>query len=222
MTPSYDAGPRSGHGFLDGVCLGLVKQPGWSAACLTLGKISYLGGHEYSVDLPMSQNPTSQGARLFLNSLFEAPCSTAEGLPQPVITKTAPAVVTDPEITFDIDYINNGPLPAFEAVLTDTLPPGVTFVSATDDGVEAGGVVTWKLGNLGASEAGTVHLTVALASPGIYENSAMLDFRAGVNLLSVAFNATQTAYGVEATTGDGTRGSRPSGRARKNPVIPTM
>ena len=193
-------------GFLDGICPGLEQNPGWSAGCLTSGKVSYLGGHEYSVNLPISSNPTTQGTRLFLNSLFEAPCSTAEGLPQPVITKTAPAVVAEPEITFDIDYINNGPLPAFEAVLTDTLPPGVTFVSATDNGIAAGGVVTWKLGNLGPSEAGTVQLTVALDGPGIYHNSAALDFRAGVNLLAVGSNQTQTAYGVDATTGDASTG----------------
>jgi uncharacterized repeat protein (TIGR01451 family) len=189
-------------GFLDGICPGLEDDPDLSAACLTTGKVSYLGGHEYDVDVPISDNPTTQGARLFLNSLFEAPCTTAEGLPQPVLTKTAPAVVDAPEVTFSIDYVNNGPLPAFEAVLTDTLPPGVTFVSATNDGIEAGGVVTWQLGNLGEGEAGSVQLTVALDGPGIYENEAVLAYRAGVNLLSLASNQTQTAFGVDPTTGD--------------------
>ena len=43
--------------------------------CPGAGKISYLGGHRYDVALPISSNPTTQGARLFLNSLFEAPCA---------------------------------------------------------------------------------------------------------------------------------------------------
>ncbi len=208
-------------GYIDGLCPGLQEQPGLSASCLTAGKVSYLGGHEYDVDLPVSDNPTTQGTRLFLNSLFEAPCSTAEGLPAPVITKTAPAVTETSEVTFDIDFVNNGPLPALDAVLTDTLPPGVTFVSATDDGVEAGGVVTWQLGNLGEGEAGTVSVTVNLEGPGVYSNTASLAYRAGINLLVVDSNATQTAFGVEPPTtggdvssGDGTgAGSGSSGGA---------
>src|SRR5688572_25370834 len=39
--------------------------------CASRGKVSYLGGHEYSTKVPMSANGDSQGTRLFLNSLFE-------------------------------------------------------------------------------------------------------------------------------------------------------
>ena len=190
-------------GFIDGLCPGLQDDPHGpiSAACLTAGKVSYLGGHEYDVDLPISASPTTQGTRLFLNSLFEAPCATAEGLPAILLSKTAPDVVVDPEITFDIAYMNSGALPALDAVLTDTLPPGVTFVSATDNGVEAGGVVTWQLGNLGEDEGGMVSVTVALDGPGVYANTAVLDYRAGVNNLFFESNQTMTAYGVEPGTG---------------------
>jgi uncharacterized repeat protein (TIGR01451 family)/MYXO-CTERM domain-containing protein len=193
-------------GFLDGLCPGIEEQPGLSTACLTAGKISYLGGHEYDVDLPISTSPTTQGVRLFLNSLFEAPCATAEGLPQIVVTKTAPAVTDAAEVTFDIEYMNTGPMPALGAVLTDTLPPGVTFVSATDNGAEAGGVVTWQLGNLGEGEGGTVHVTVDLGAPGIYTNTAVVSYRAGVNDLSAESNQTMTAFGVDPGTGTGTGG----------------
>jgi hypothetical protein len=56
-------------GFLDGAC------PPDAHECPGSGKVSYLGGHAYDVALPISANPTTQGARLFLNSLFEAPCA---------------------------------------------------------------------------------------------------------------------------------------------------
>jgi hypothetical protein len=56
-------------GFLDGAC------PPDEHECPGSGKVSYLGGHAYDVALPISANPTTQGARLFLNSLFEAPCA---------------------------------------------------------------------------------------------------------------------------------------------------
>ncbi|MCY1061904.1 DUF11 domain-containing protein [Nannocystis sp. SCPEA4] len=198
-------------GFVDGICPGLHVGPGLSAACLTAGKVSYLGGHEYDVDLPISENSTTQGTRLFLNSLFEAPCATAEGLPQISVTKAAPATTDVPEVTFDITYVNMGVMPALDAVLTDTLPAGVTFVSATDDGSHVDGVVTWNLGNLGEGEGKTVSVTVELGAPGVYENSASMQFRAGVNALVVDSNATMTAYGVDPTTDGGTSGETTAG-----------
>ncbi|HEY8376668.1 MAG TPA: MYXO-CTERM sorting domain-containing protein, partial [Nannocystis sp.] len=56
---------------------------------------------------------------------------------------------------------------------------------------------------------GTVSVTVTLGAPGIYENSATLTYRAGVNTLTADSNVTMTAYGVAPTTdgttsGDGT------------------
>jgi hypothetical protein len=56
-------------GYRDGQC------PAAQKVCPGAGKVSYLGGHAYDVQLPISENPTTQGTRLFLNSLFEAPCA---------------------------------------------------------------------------------------------------------------------------------------------------
>lgn len=184
-------------GFLDGVC------PADSTGCLTAGKISYLGGHEYDVAVPISEHPASQGTRLFLNSLFEAPCATEEGLPLIELSKDAPDSTDGPEVTFSITYTNAGAMPALAAVLTDALPDGATFVSATDDGSFADGVVTWQLGNLGPGEGTTVQVAVTLGEPGVYANTATLAYRAGTNDLSVDSNTTMTAYGVAATTSEG-------------------
>jgi hypothetical protein len=40
------------------------------------GKVSYLGGHQYSTTVPVTSGSQSQGTRLFLNALFEADCVT--------------------------------------------------------------------------------------------------------------------------------------------------
>ncbi len=181
-------------GFLDGVC------PADTKGCLGAGKVSYLGGHEYDVDLPISANPETQGARLFLNSLFESPCATADGLPIIELLKAAPAFVDAPDVTFDITYKNTGAMTALEAVLTDTLPPGVTFVSATDDGMFADGTVTWQLGNLGPGEGGAVSVTVDLDAYGTYSNTAALAYRAGVNQLTIESAPTNTEYALEMST----------------------
>ncbi len=192
-------------GFLDGVC------PASSKGCLTAGKVSYLGGHEYSDKLPISQNPETQGTRLFLNSLFEAPCATPEGAPDVLLEKTAPATTDVPTVDFTLSFVNHGATTALDAVLTDALAPGVTFVSATDDGIFADGVVTWELGNLGEGEAGSVALTVTFDAPGVYLNTAELNYRAGVNLLSVASNQTMTAYGVDPEDTDASGTTEPTG-----------
>jgi hypothetical protein len=59
-------------GFVDGEC------PASAKTCPGAGKVSYLGGHAYGTGLPISANPTTAGVRLFLNSLFEAPCAFNE------------------------------------------------------------------------------------------------------------------------------------------------
>jgi len=66
-------------GHLDGACdLGPILKPGNRADCQ--GKISYLGGHQFSPNVPVTSGSQSQGTRLFLNALFEADCVTS-GLP---------------------------------------------------------------------------------------------------------------------------------------------
>ena len=63
-------------GYIDGECdiIGYdeFRMPGECA----LGKVSYLGGHRYDTDVPVSGSASSQGTRLFLNALFEADCVT--------------------------------------------------------------------------------------------------------------------------------------------------
>jgi uncharacterized repeat protein (TIGR01451 family)/MYXO-CTERM domain-containing protein len=192
-------------GFVDGACeLGQddcsnrdggctpVEEP-----CLSIGKVSYLGGHQYDTKLPMSANPKTQGTRLFLNSLFEAPCATGSGLPAIHVDKQAPRTTTTDELTFTISYDNDGPGVALDAVLSDTLPSGTSFVSASGGGVLSGGVVTWNLGNLGVSESGFVSLTVSLPGYATYVNHASLDYRVGLNHFTDSSNETSTIYDAD-------------------------
>ncbi|MEM7158390.1 MAG: MYXO-CTERM sorting domain-containing protein [Myxococcota bacterium] len=192
-------------GFLDGAC------PPDQHECGTIGKVSYLGGHEYSTDTPISANPDTQGTRMFLNSLFEAPCATVEGLPTIGLAVDAPEQTTEPAITLSITYSNTSFINVLDVTLTDTLPPGATFVSASDGGTLEGDTVTWDLGNLGPEEAGDVTIEVQLDDFGTYLNSAQLDYRVGLNWRDQGSNTSETLYGddfPEGTSGglDGTAG----------------
>lgn len=185
-------------GYLDGAC------PPDALECGSFGKVSYLGGHQYPTDLPVTANPDVQGARLFLNALFEAPCATLIGLPIINLATDAPELVLVPEATFTIAYANAGEVTALAAQLVDPLPAGATFVSATGGGMLVGTDVIWDLGNLGPGEGADVTVTVALAEPGLYDNAVRLDYRIGLSDFLLDSNQTQTLYdpdGVLDTSG---------------------
>ncbi len=84
------------------------------------------------------------------------------------VTKSGPASVTEGQ-TFDyaIDAWNTGPNAAHAVVVTDSLPAGVTFVSAApSQGTcgQAAGVVTCTLGNIASGPHATIDVQVK-ASP---------------------------------------------------------
>jgi uncharacterized repeat protein (TIGR01451 family) len=183
-------------GYLDGGC------PPDAEGCGGLGKVSYLGGHQYTTTLPISKNPQSQGTRLFLNSLFDSTCAAATGLPVLVFNKTAPATTTQANVTFSILVSNAGPSVALGAVLTDPLPAGASFVSASGNGAFANGKVTWDLANLGVGETQAFTLTVKLGAFGTYQNTASLAYDVGLNPFQKTSNTTSTLFDKD-SDGDG-------------------
>ncbi len=175
-------------GYLDGAC------PPESEICGNFGKVSYLGGHQYTVSMPISTNPETQGVRLSLNALFDSTCATASGQPQLNFTLSAPAETANQIVQYTINYANAGPSVAFNAVITDTLPSGTAFVSATNGGVYSDGKVTWTVGNLGSGKSGAVSFTVQLGAEGTYTDTAQLAYKTGVTPFTKDSNTTSTAY----------------------------
>ncbi|MCK5377118.1 MAG: DUF11 domain-containing protein [Acidobacteria bacterium] len=114
------------------------------------------GATTYSVDIIGPGR--GAGAVRFL------PPGLAAGL---TITKSAPATVAPGSaLTYTITYGNSGGADATNVVIRDTVPTGTTFVSATDGGTEAGGVVTWNIGTVGTGVVGqTVSFTVTVTAP---------------------------------------------------------
>jgi len=158
----------------------------------TKGKVSYLAGHEYTTTLPISTNASTNGVRLFLNSLFESNCASSTGAPALTFTKSAPATTSGSTITFTLAYSNAGPGVADSVVITDTVPTGTTFVSATAGGTLAAGVVTWTIGNLKAGASGSVSFTVSVATDGTYTNTAKLAYKVSLTPKSLDSNTTST------------------------------
>ncbi|MBN2447307.1 MAG: DUF11 domain-containing protein, partial [Phycisphaerae bacterium] len=74
--------------------------------------------------------------------------------------------------TFDLTVRNTGDTPATNTMLTDTLPAGTSFVSASAGGQFSGGRVSWALGTLGVGESRSVSLTVGTNQIGSLLNTA--------------------------------------------------
>src|SRR5205814_7227057 len=57
-------------------------------------------------------------------------------------------------------------------VVTDALPATVTFVNASGNGVNNGGIVNWSLGNLASGQVSNLTVTVTAPASGSLSNSA--------------------------------------------------
>ncbi|HEY3215102.1 MAG TPA: OmpA family protein [Candidatus Eisenbacteria bacterium] len=91
--------------------------------------------------------------------------TTVTELADLVVTKTGPASVTAlGSIGYTLTVTNNGPSSAATVVLRDTLPAGVTFVSASSGGTQAGGIVTWP-SVLTLANGGSFMRTVTVTAP---------------------------------------------------------
>lgn len=87
---------------------------------------------------------------------------------------TAPPYVVGQDVTYNIAVTNNGPDTAAGVTITDTLPAGTTFVSATPSQGSCSGTttVTCTLGSLANTISATVALTMRLDTAGSISNTA--------------------------------------------------
>ncbi len=75
-------------------------------------------------------------------------------------------------LTYTLSVINNGPDAATGVVVTDTLPAGATFLSATSPCTETSGTVTCSLGSLTSGSQVTLNIYVVPTGAGTISNSA--------------------------------------------------
>jgi hypothetical protein len=197
-------------GYKDGECdiVVLLKD---EEHC-TNGKVSYLGGHSYSTDVPLSGNPTTQGTRMFLNALFEADCVTTAGQPSLAVTLTGPTSLSPSAAqgSYVVGYANSAIGTALDGGLRLDLPAGITVVDA-GGGTVLGSSVSFTVGSIGASGAttppppsGSRTVVLSFSGEGAYTLSAQLDYRVGVTNLVAGPVTLGVGVGVTPPTDGGT------------------
>ncbi len=126
---------------------------------------------------------------------------TMSGSPNPVYVGS--------NLTYTIVATNSGPSADPAAVVTDTLPASVNFVSATGGATASSGVVTLHLGNLAANASSTITIVVtptaaaAASGTGTLTDSAVITGQYNSNLqnsssVNITVNA-ETALNLHVT-----------------------
>ena len=95
------------------------------------------------------------------------------------IGKTASTAYAAGNFNYTISVTNRGPASASSVVVTDTLPAGVTFVSASGSGATNNGVVSWSLGTLTNNQVTNLILTVTAPLTGTLTNVASVSSPTG-------------------------------------------
>lgn len=116
-------------------------------------------------------NPASATADGGLSA--QASCTTVVKQPMLAVTKTGPDMrYIGRPAEYDITVRNTGDSPAVNTVLTDPIPAGTEFVSATENGSMSGGTCTWNLGTIEPGGTRSVKITLRARTAGSAKNQA--------------------------------------------------
>ncbi len=144
----------------------------WNIGSLASGSATVTETFQATVTDPYSGTvPLVNTATIDSNETVPANASASIFIDTPrpnlILEKSASAALIDPgaAVTFTLSYANTGTGTANNVTLTDTVPAGFTFDSATASGTETAGVVSWTIGDLLAAGSGSVTVTMLADDP---------------------------------------------------------
>jgi uncharacterized repeat protein (TIGR01451 family) len=138
-----------------------------STLTLTTTAATPPGTYALSVDTISGNLQHSGGAQLFVSGNASANLAlTKTASPNPATSMTS--------LTYRITVTNNGPSPATNVVVSDTLPAGPTFVSAipTQGSCSGSAAISCNLGSISNGGTAIVNITVTPQTTGQLSNTA--------------------------------------------------
>jgi uncharacterized repeat protein (TIGR01451 family) len=128
--------------------------------------------------------PLTGGATLNVNVLGSPSGVAITPTPYFIISKiAAPApVAAGGTLVYTINYTNQGSANATGVTITDTVPVGLTFVSATGGGAPSGSNIVWPIGNLPIGAAGQIEATFTV-DPAIADGTVLFNTATIADLL---------------------------------------
>ncbi len=169
-------GPVNGVKINDPLPNGLTTTDGQSNITFDVGTLNSGQSKDYTARVEAgavgsyTNRATASGDGLTAES---GTVSTVVKAPALKITKTGEAreyVRGQTEYTITVTNTGNGV--ARDTKITDRVPAGATFVSATDGGTLANGAVTWNVGTLQPNATKTVKVTFSMGAIGMMRNVA--------------------------------------------------
>ena len=135
---------------------------------------AYVTGHTTSTDFPvLNAYQTSFGGNYdaFVTKLTDAAPPASADLSVSNVDAPDP-VLQGNNITYTIVVTNGGPDAATAVTLTDPLPAGVAFASASAGCTESSGIVTCSVGNLANGGSATMTIVLTATAAGTITNTA--------------------------------------------------
>jgi len=92
------------------------------------------------------------------------------------LTKSVSPTLVAPgqNAVFTLTATNNGPDPSTSTVVTDTLPPELSYVSNSCGAQFAGNQLTWTIGNFAVNQTESCDVTVQVTTTGTFTNAAVI------------------------------------------------
>jgi len=161
----------------DNLPAGLTTTDGKTALDLPVGTLGSGESKEFTVNVKAAKAGTysnTAGATADGGLTVEsAPVSTVVRSQSLAIkAECPPALLIGRNATFKFVVSSTGDANCTNTQVSATLPAGADFVSADNGGTNAGGKVTWNIGNLNAKDARTVSFVVRSKTAGTLQTTA--------------------------------------------------
>jgi uncharacterized repeat protein (TIGR01451 family) len=209
-TLGYAGVDASSLGFALGVDPGEAELPGNANAIRVSYGMLELGRPEYAAVRIRVKNPPAAECFTITTDAFGGDAGGLDGgkdhewryydptlvtlNPCTYLAKTPsdPVVRPGDSLYFDITFINNGMAAYTNVVLTDTMPAGLTFLSADPPQTGGPNPLVWNLGPVGINEMRQFRIYVRASSVGTFFNRVVAT--SGTNVLAEAMGVVEVSY----------------------------